>query len=50
MQTYEGGCHCGRVRFRVAADLASVTECDCSICSKKGFLRQRRTRTVEIMS
>jgi hypothetical protein len=38
MQTYEGGCHCGRVRFRVTADLTRVTECNCSICSKKGFL------------
>jgi hypothetical protein len=34
----EGGCHCGRVRFRVAADLDRVTECNCSICRKKGFL------------
>jgi len=34
----EGGCHCGRVRFRVAADLAQVTECNCSMCTKKGFL------------
>jgi hypothetical protein len=38
LQTYEGGCHCGRVRLRVQADLASVTECNCSICTKKGFL------------
>src|SRR5258708_39519861 len=37
-QTFEGGCHCGRVRFRVAADLDGVTECNCSICNKKGFL------------
>ena len=37
-QTYQGGCHCGRVRFRVTADLSRVTECNCSICSKKGFL------------
>jgi len=36
--TYQGGCHCGRVRFRVRADLAKVTECNCSMCSKKGFL------------
>jgi hypothetical protein len=35
---YEGGCHCGQVRFRVTADLSRVTECNCSICSKKGFL------------
>jgi hypothetical protein len=37
-ETMSGGCHCGRVRFRVTADLASVTECNCSICTKKGFL------------
>jgi hypothetical protein len=34
----EGGCHCGRVRFRVTADLERVTYCNCSICAKKGFL------------
>jgi hypothetical protein len=39
LKTMEGGCHCGRVRFRVTADLAPVTECNCSICIKKGFLR-----------
>jgi hypothetical protein len=38
MQTYEGGCHCGRVRFRVAADLGAVSQCNCSMCAKKGFL------------
>jgi hypothetical protein len=38
MKTYDGGCHCGRVRYRVTADLASVTSCNCSICTKKGFL------------
>ncbi len=38
MQTFEGGCHCGRVRFRVTADLDRVTYCNCSLCSKKGFL------------
>lgn len=37
-ETMSGGCHCGRVRFRVTADLASVTECNCSICTKKGIL------------
>ena len=38
LRTYEGGCHCGRVRFRVSADLSKVTECNCSICTRKGFL------------
>jgi hypothetical protein len=38
METYTGGCHCGRVRFRVTADLGRVTECNCSVCTKKGIL------------
>ena len=38
MQAMEGGCHCGCVRFRVTADLDRVTYCNCSMCSKKGFL------------
>jgi hypothetical protein len=38
MKTMQGGCHCGRVRFRVTADLDEVTVCNCSICTKKGFL------------
>src|SRR5262245_45115441 len=38
LQTYQGGCHCGRVRFRVTADLERVTDCNCSMCTKKGFL------------
>ncbi len=38
MQKMEGGCHCGRVRFRVTADLDSVTNCNCPICTKKGIL------------
>lgn len=38
MTTYFGSCHCGRVRFRVTADLAQVTICNCSICTKKGFV------------
>jgi hypothetical protein len=37
-KTYEGSCHCGRVRFRVTANLDRVTYCNCSLCSKKGFL------------
>ena len=36
---HTGGCHCGRVRFELDAPAASeVTECNCSICSKSGFL------------
>jgi len=37
--THQGGCHCGRVRFEVvaAADI-TVSQCNCSICSKSGYL------------
>ena len=38
MGVHEGGCHCGKVRFRVRDALASVTLCNCSMCEKKGFL------------
>src|SRR5262245_47743827 len=38
MATFSGSCHCGRVRFRVTADLAEVTICNCSMCTKKGFV------------
>ena len=37
-QTYEGGCHCGAVRYTVALDLSKVMSCNCSICSKSGVL------------
>src|SRR5260370_35990366 len=40
LQSYEGGCHCGRVRFRIEVDLSEsiIGECDCSACTKKGIL------------
>jgi len=44
-RTFEGGCHCGRVRFAVAATTIGpddprvlALDCNCSICTKKGFL------------
>jgi hypothetical protein len=37
-QTYSGSCHCGRVRFRAALDLTATSACNCSICTKKGFI------------
>ncbi len=38
LDTFEGGCHCGAVRFRVVVDKYKVDKCNCSICLKKGFL------------
>ena len=37
-KTYEGGCHCGRMRFRIETNLAQAVECNCSICAKRGTL------------
>ncbi len=36
--TYTGSCHCGRVRFRVTGDLDRAEICNCSMCTKKGFV------------
>jgi hypothetical protein len=36
--TYAGGCHCGAVRFEVDLDEHRAVDCNCSICTKKGFL------------
>jgi RimJ/RimL family protein N-acetyltransferase len=38
MPTYDGSCHCGRIRFRVTAELTPIIRCNCSICRKKGYL------------
>jgi hypothetical protein len=37
--THTGSCHCGAVRYEVEApaDL-EVSECNCSICSRSGYL------------
>ena len=36
---YKGGCHCGDVKFQVeASETIDVYSCNCSICSKTGFL------------
>ncbi len=37
-QHYEGGCHCGTVRFTVDVDLDRTIICNCSICTKRGFI------------
>ena len=35
---HKGSCHCGRIGFEVEGDVAQVMECDCSYCSRKGYL------------
>ena len=39
MIQHQGSCHCGRVQFEVLAPaVITVSECNCSICSKSGYL------------
>ena len=35
---HTGGCHCGRVRYEVEADIKEVNSCNCSLCQKRGYL------------
>jgi len=35
---HTGRCHCGRIRFEVDGALEGVVECNCSICTRKGYL------------
>ena len=36
--TYQGSCHCGNIAYDVEGEIGPVTECNCSICSKRGHL------------
>ncbi len=38
MQTCQGSCHCGAVRFEIRTDFPELTTCDCSICRRKNAL------------
>jgi len=36
---HSGGCHCGKVRFEVETNSPMICQdCNCSICSKSGFI------------
>ena len=37
-RVYRGGCHCGRVAFEVTGALEKAEQCNCSICTRKGYL------------
>src|SRR4029078_105870 len=39
LKSYTGGCHCGKVRYQVEADLSGpVISCNCSMCGRTGTL------------
>lgn len=35
---HSGSCHCGAIRFEVEGTIETAMECNCSHCSRKGFL------------
>lgn len=35
---YRGSCHCGKIAFEVEGTLEQVMECNCSLCSRRGYL------------
>ncbi|MBA2674846.1 GFA family protein [Ramlibacter sp.] len=35
---HQGSCHCGAVKFEVEGTFEQVIECNCSHCSRKGYL------------
>ncbi len=37
-EVLEGGCHCGAVRYRVTVRSREAVECNCSMCTKKGYV------------
>lgn len=36
--SHKGSCHCGRVQFEVEGNPEQIMECNCSHCSRKGYL------------
>lgn len=35
---YSGSCHCGDISFAVEGNIEKVFDCNCSHCSRKGYL------------
>ena len=34
----KGSCHCGVIKFKINTSLRDLRRCNCSICSRKGFV------------
>jgi hypothetical protein len=37
-KTMTGSCHCGNVRYEVTTAFESLMQCNCSLCSRAGYL------------
>ena len=35
---HSGSCHCGKISYEVEGEIDQVIECNCSHCSRKGYL------------
>ena len=35
---YQGSCHCGKISYQIEAEPDKAIECNCSHCSRKGYL------------
>jgi hypothetical protein len=42
---YRGGCHCGEVVYEVDGPIERASECNCSICTMKGYIHWIVPRT-----
>ena len=38
MKTYQGSCHCGAVAYEVQGEFKQGMTCNCSICSRAGWV------------
>jgi len=41
MQRHRGSCHCGHVRYEIEGPITAASQCNCSICTKKGVINTR---------
>lgn len=41
---HQGSCHCGRIAFEVEGDITEATDCNCSLCRRRGGLLWFRPR------
>ncbi len=35
---HKGSCHCGNIAFEVEGEIGGATDCNCSICRRKGVV------------